>query len=113
MFLSIPEYSDWFEQSFEKRTELKEAGEPHWWLVDPRSCTSIPSSQAPYFHLAECSHVNKNNFFTIFLQHKNGNIANFILTMPFKLKTIDKVCKVIPFYQLISNLTFTDILRYK
>ena len=47
-------------------------------------------------------------FFTTFPQHKNDNIANIVLAMPFKInKTIKSATlKVIPF-------TLTNIFRYQ
>ena len=33
-------------------------------------------------------------FFMISSQHKNGNIANFVLAMPFKIKRTKKDCNL-------------------
>ena len=48
-------------------------------------------------------------FFMISAQHKNGNITNFVLVMPFKILNTYKFYyleKGYPFYQLTSYFTF-------
>ena len=58
----------------------------------------IVNSYSIYGANSKCTIVNlqivitlKNTVFTISPQHKNGNIANFVLGMSFKIKKTNKV----------------------
>ena len=49
-------------------------------------------------------------FFTISVQHKNGNIANFVLTKSFKIKKTNKICNIERYCLLPTDIYLISLL---
>ena len=85
------------------------------WTSEQFESDNLKSNDYSLDWVQRATIINSIEFFTISPQHKNDNITNFVLALPFKIKKTNKVCnlQINPFYQLTSNFTFTNILRYK
>ena len=56
--------------------------------------SSGAQSDARNYYESNIKPTEPLEFFTISKQQKNGNIANFVLAMPYKIKKTNKVCNL-------------------